>query len=207
MDRFIRLAADTVDGDLTVGRFVAYQTDMTIRCEYDETYFNKCAGYEGQTIARKINAGRAALVNKYWGGRVCDVGIGCGEFIRARPMTYGTDVNHVALKWLRENGKEAIGDFTAYTFWDVLEHVPKPEEYLDRIPVGGLLFTSIPIFDDLGKIRESKHYRPGEHLYYFTDHGLVSWLALHGFELLERQSFEIEAGRDSIFSYAFRRER
>ncbi len=207
MDRFIRLAVDTVDGDLTLGKYVAHQTDMSVTAAYDETYWDKCAGYEGQAIARKINAGRVALVNNYWFGPVCDVGIGSGEFIRSRPMTYGTDVNPVAQKWLKDNGKQAQGEFTAYTFWDVLEHIPRPSVYLDLIPVGGYLFTSIPIFHDLTKIRESKHYRPGEHLYYFTDKGLVTWLALHGFDLLERQSFEIEAGRDSIYSYAFRRER
>ena len=186
---------------------MAYQTDMTVTAEYDADYWNKCAGYEGAEIATKINAGRVALVDKYWTGRLCDVGIGSGEFIRTRPNTYGTDVNPVALTWLTEQGLLADGEFNAYTFWDVIEHVQRPEDYLSLGPLNGFIFLSIPIFDDILKVRESRHYRPGEHLYYFTERGLVTWLALHGFELLERQTFETDAGRDSIISFAFRRER
>jgi len=63
-----------------------------------------------------------------------------------------------------------------------------------------------PIFPDLTAIRASKHYRPGEHLYYFTEDGLVRWMALHGFLLRERNDFETRAGRDSILSFAFLRD-
>ena len=56
-------------------------------------------------------------------------------------------------------------------------------------------------------IRDSKHYRPGEHLYYFTELGFAQWMARHGFELLEVSNFETKAGRDSILSFAFRRHR
>ena len=35
--------------------------------------------------------------------------------------------------------------------------------------------------------------------------GFVAWMALHSFELLERQDFETRAGRDSILSFAFRK--
>ena len=63
----------------------------------------------------------------------------------------------------------------------------------------------VRVFEDLADIRKSRHYRPGEHLYYFTDRGIVSWMAMHGFDLLERDWFETRAGRESIATYAFQR--
>ena len=134
-----------------------------------------------------------------------DVGIGSGEFIKNRPNTYGQDINPVAIEWLKRNDLWAryLGDFEALTFWDVIEHVPTPADYFDKVSDGAYLFTSLPIFEDLSQIRVSKHYRPGEHLYYFTEPGFVCWMALHGFKLLERQTFEMDAGRENIFSFSF----
>jgi len=210
MDRFIASMPFDADGDLALCRDhgVAYQRDMTQLVAYDEPYYAKCASYEDQAIALKINAGRIALVNAHVGtNRVVDIGIGSGEFLKKRPNTMGFDINPVAAEWLKRNDLWAhrLSDFSAHTYWDVIEHVPEPEQYLQHVHLGGFLFTSIPIFYGLGGIRLSKHYRPGEHLYYWTQDGFVEWMALHGFMLLETQTFEIDAGRESIYSFAFKR--
>lgn len=212
LDRFIAAMPAEEDGDLMLCRDhgVAYQKDRGHIVNYDEAYYSKCASYEDQAIALKINAGRIALVDKYLGAnRVVDVGIGSGEFIKKRPNTFGRDVNPVAIEWLKRNDlwAEHLGDFSGFTFWDVIEHVPEPEAYFRHIHLHSFLFTSIPIFYGLGGIRLSKHYRPGEHLYYWTEDGFAAWMGLHGFMRLETQTFEIEAGRESIYSFAFKRYR
>lgn len=213
MDRFIASMPFEDDGDLALCREhgVAYQKDMSNLVCYDAEYYDKCKSYEDQAIALKINAGRIELVNRYVGplGRVLDIGIGSGEFIKKRPHTFGCDVNPVAIEWLRRNDlwSSRLDEFAGCTFWDVLEHVPQPELYLKQIRLHAHLFTSIPIFYGLGGIRLSKHYRPNEHLYYFEERGFVAWMALHGFMLLETQDFEIQAGRESILSFAFKRVR
>lgn len=212
MDRFIAGFQGWRDHDLVlcVEHGVAYQPDMSERVPYDEAYFDKCAGYEDQEIALKINAGRIALVDKHSGAGavVLDVGIGAGEFIKKRAgLTFGFDINPKAVEWLEKEGlfgKPSEG-FTDFTFWDVIEHVENPEEYFEHVPVGGYLFTSLPIFPSLYSIRESRHFRPGEHLYYWTETGFVRWMALYGFKLLERDDFETQAGRESILSFAFQR--
>lgn len=193
---------------MITGRGIAYQRDMTVRATYDQEYFERYVGYEGKTIARKLNAGRVDLVNRHAGkGRVLDIGIGSGEFIRSRPNTRGFDVNPKAREWLQAEGlwAEDIRGFDGYTFWDVLEHVPVPEVYFKRMPTGSYVFVALPIFEDLTRIRESRHYRPGEHLYYFTEQGFVDWMAEYRFDLLERSDHESEAGRDSIVAFAFQR--
>lgn len=211
MDRHLAKIA-RVDDDLVICEALgfAYQRDMTVTASYDEAYWQKCAGYEGAAIADAINRGRINLVARHAGEcEVCDVGVGSGEFIKRRGNARGYDVNPTARAWLSSEGllieREELREFRAITFWDVLEHVPDPSEYLDLISPGAWMFTSIPIFENLDRIRSSKHYRPGEHLYYFTDDGFVSWLGSYGFELKERSSFEMLAGRDSIYSFAFQR--
>lgn len=213
MDRFIAALPAEPDGDLMLcgADGIAYQRDMSKLVPYDAEYFNRCAAYEDQDIARKINEGRIAIVAKWFGAipAVCDVGIGSGEFIKKRTNTFGHDVNPVAIEWLKRNDLWAhdLGAFGAHTFWDVIEHVPVPEDYFRHVHLHGFLFTSLPIFGDLQAIRASKHYRPGEHLYYWTEQGFVAWMLQHGFRLIERQGFEIEAGRESIQSFAFKRHR
>lgn len=210
IDRFIAALPAEADSDLMLcpAYGIAYQVDRDFIIKYDDAYYNKCVSYEDKEIARKINAGRIRLVNRRMGqNRVVDVGIGSGEFIKNRKNTFGFDVNPVAMEWLKRNDlwAQRIEDFGAMTFWDVLEHVPDPEMYLRKVHLHGFLFTSIPIFDDLKAIRKSRHYRPGEHLYYFTEAGFVGWMRKHGFLLLERADFETRAGRDSILSFAFKR--
>lgn len=200
-----------IDQDLVIypDLGIAQQIDPTYRVEVP--YFEKCGAYEGQEIARKINAGRVALVDKYVGsdGWILDIGVGSGEFIKNRPQTWGYDVDPHAAEWLmRENRwatREMFGFFDAYTMWDVIEHLAEPEEYFERMPHGTHLFACLPIFDDLARIRESRHYRPGEHLIYFSELGFVNWMKGHRFEHLETQDFETTAGRDSILSFAFRK--
>lgn len=210
MDRFVaQFAREDEDLILCGAHGVAYQRDRARIVPYGQDYFEKYQRYEGSEVAVAINRGRIAMVAQHFDpdGAVLDIGVGSGEFIKKRPNTFGFDINQEAVKWLREAGLWAddFPRFSAFTFWDVLEHVEDPAVYFDNIGRGAFLFTSIPIFADLERIRESRHYRPGEHLYYWTERGFVQWMALHRFALLERATFEIEAGRDSIYSFAFRR--
>jgi hypothetical protein len=210
VDRFIATFPRLPDKDLMICEEygVAYQANRSHIVNYDAAYYDKCLAYEGLPIADRINASRIELVEKHFGcGAVLDTGIGSGEFIRRRENTYGRDVNPVAIEWLKRNDLwvDRPWEFDAYTYWDVLEHIEDPEQEFHCIGPGAYLFTSLPIMTDLWKIRESKHYRPGEHLYYWTEAGFVSWMGLHGFTLLETNDNETKAGRDSILSFAFRR--
>lgn len=211
MDRFIRDFAGTKDDDLIqcTSQGVAYQRDMSKRIKYDEPYYENYRSLEGSEIANKLNEGRVALVNKYVGSDpVLDIGVGSCEFIRSRNgNTCGYDINPRAIKTLKYNGlwSDDFSAFRAFTFWDVIEHVCNPDDYFKKIKSGSHLFTSLPIFDDLKDVRKSKHFKPGEHLYYWTERGFIDWMKLYGFVLLETSDFETRAGREGITSFAFRR--
>lgn len=216
MDDLIRRYDAIEDGDLMLcpGPGVAYQRDMHLaRVPYDEAYYQKCAGYEGSDIERALTAGRIAFVNKRIGPdrAALDIGIGSGAFIKARRHTYGIDINPRAVEWLREKNRysDDFGAFQTFTMWDVIEHVEMPDLYFRAMPEGSWLFCCLPIFGAVtsvsAPIRESKHYRPGEHLYYFSERGFVNWMREYRWELVERAEFETAAGRDSIVSFAFRK--
>lgn len=211
MDPFMAGFEAVSDNDLMIceRNGCAYQADMSVSVPYDEAYFDKYSGYEGSEIAVRLNSGRVAFVNAWVGSEtyVLDIGIGCGEFIKSRPKTFGKDVNEKAIAWLKANGKwaESLWAFQAFTFWDVLEHVRQPNDYFRQIHIGSHVFFSMPIFDDLRRIRESKHYRPNEHYMYFTERGFIDWMAMYGFRLLATSDFETVAGREDILSFAFHR--
>lgn len=215
VDRFIGKFGCVADRDLMVcaEHGVAYQADFDADpVEYGQQYFDNYVKLEGQQIARKLNTARVCMVDRWIGPQatLLDVGIGSGEFIKTRGIgsTFGFDVNPNAERWLRSINRWAddISVFENFSCWDVIEHMRDPYHVLRNVPVPGFLFTSIPIFGDITKVRESRHYKPGEHLYYFTEEGFVSWLARYGFKLVERNDEETKAGRDSILSFAFRRE-
>lgn len=216
MDRLIRRFDSLKDGDLSIceARGIAYQRDMRVTARYDATYLAKVDAYAGGEIAAKVNAGRLALISRHLpkGEALLDYGAGSGEFLtKARDAGYdarGFEVIPDAASALKEAGLYADNpaDFAATCLWDTIEHLPNPEGTLKRIPKGGHLFASIPVFTDLRAIRNSKHYRPGEHLYYWTATGFCEWLALYGFRVLESSRHEMEAGRESVGAFAFVRD-
>ena len=106
MDRFVASFPAELDGDLALceQNGVAWQADMSERVDYGPDYWAKCSANDESAIADEINAARVALVARHFGGRVCDIGIGSGAFVRARPLTYGFDVNPAAIAWLKREG-------------------------------------------------------------------------------------------------------
>lgn len=192
---------------------VAYQRDMSARFSYDDAYHDHYKALEGSPVAERLNAGRCAMLARHAprGSRVLDFGAGCGTFVRhARGCGFramGFDIipkTVVALKAMDAYADDPAG-FDAVTLWDSLEHLAEPQTVLDRIDRGAAALVAIPIFEDLSCIRGSKHYKPDEHLAYFTDAGFVNYMALHGFALLERSTHETDAGREAIGAFAFRK--
>ena len=217
MDSLIARFPGKPDADLVIceAHGVAYQADMTAqRVPYGADYLAKVQAYEGSPIATKVHAGRLQMLRRHLkpGASLLDWGAGSGEFVRdARGAGYaakGFDViaeTRAALAAAGAFADEPTG-FDALTLWDTLEHLEAPDAVLSRVSWGAAVFVSVPIFRDLSRIRDSRHYRPGEHLYYFTAPGLIYWLALWGFRFLESSAHEIRAGRDSIGAFAFRRD-
>lgn len=177
---------------------------------YDADYFQNYVALAATQMGRAITQGRVDLVNEFTDRHVVDVGIGSGAFIARRlGWTWGYDVNPAGVEWLHAQGRyrdpyqkpqESI------SLWDVLEHIEEPEVLLRQVQ--DFVFVSLPIVPDNGPPLASwKHYKPREHCWYWTEPGIIRWMAAHGFKTRHRSRFETALGRQDIGSFVFERER
>jgi len=178
--------------------------------KYDQDYFNKYVKYEKTKMGRGINTFRKELVSKYIQGKVLDIGIGCGSFLKTYKNGFGYDINPVAEEWLLENKlwydpyKQDIEMFAGITFFDSLEHIEDFSCLLRRMK-NQFLFVSIPIFRDLPHLLQSKHLRKDEHYYYFTQTSFIDFMTKGlGFSLFEVRDDEIGLGREDIWTFVFK---
>lgn len=171
---------------------------------YDENYWKKYLEYEKTEIGKKLNQARVDIVKKYRWSSLIDIGIGSGAFIKEFENAYGYDINPAAVEWLKEEKKfSEPRKVDAMTFWDSLEHIHNPELMLRHAK--NYVFVSCPIYKDKDHILRSKHFRPDEHCWYFTDSGIANFMSNFGFTLLESSNIETRLGREDIKSYTFRR--
>jgi hypothetical protein len=220
---------DSADKELDLITFndvqVACQRDMSRTVKYEQDYWQTYVDYRGTEMSKAINDARVNLIKRYCKpqAKILDIGIGSGEFIEKAKLnsftTHGYDVNNIAKEWLQTRNiwynieEEGIkNDYDAITMWDVMEHMKNPSQLLSKIASGTLVFISIPCFENfhpngrlLQGIKKSKHYRPNEHYYYFSTKSLCAFMKLCGFETLEMNLKEIEAGRVDIYSFAFKK--
>lgn len=179
--------------------------DQDTQAIYDENYFTKYFAYEDTPIGKSLNQARIDLVEKYTcSDGVLDIGIGSGQFVRGTGCM-GTDINPHAIVYLKSINQYATIDednqWEWVTMWDVLEHIEDPGPLLKCVQKGVIL--SMPIYDDHEHVLRSKHFRPNEHIWYFTVHGLVRWMEEFGFKCLEFNRVESDIGREDIGSFVF----
>lgn len=172
---------------------------------YDSGYFAHYQKLDATPMGAALTKARVELVSKYTTPSYgCDIGIGGGRYVE-ESNGFGFDVCPDAVSWLEDNGRLAEQEYglQVATCWDSLEHIPEPEKLLAR--VREWLFVSMPIYKDMQGVLTSKHYKPGEHLHYWTLAGFIAWCERQGFEVQEVNHAEEELGREGITSFAFRR--
>lgn len=183
---------------------------------YDDAYWHRYCAMADTPMGHALNKFRCEFVTEHFpvARGVLDVGIGSGAFMLAIQKIWhdrvikGFDVNEAAGNWLmarmqfHDPAILADNSFPLLTFWDSLEHIPAPAATL-RKAFG--VAMSIPIFRDKAHALSSKHFRPDEHLWYWTERGLIDWMGRQGFKCLATSTVESELGREDIMSFAFRR--
>jgi hypothetical protein len=171
---------------------------------YDEDYFKHYVELDASPISAELTAERMLLVLRHHEGEIVDVGVGGGRFVR-EANCYGWDVNPYAIKLLHDSGRlrdPRSQPVDAVTMWDSIEHMTDPGEILQNVRQWA--FISTPIYTSEDDAIASKHFKPGEHLWYFTEAGLLSFMQTQGFRLQEANRMEC-TWREGIGSYAFRR--
>lgn len=177
---------------------------MSYEGDYWESYVERDASPMGAALTRA----RMDLVKRFMdmdAHKVVDIGIGGGRFVDQMNCK-GFDVNDRAIMWLDD--RDAFHNpywenCEAITCWDSLEHIPDPEALIGC--VDKFVFVSMPIYESAHECLNSKHYKPGEHLWYFSKRGLIEYMQTIGFECLDIDDVESRLGRDGIYSFVFRR--
>lgn len=177
---------------------------------YDDAYFDKYVGYASTDMGKAISAYRVMLVNKYTTGTVVDVGCGCGAFVDLRGSeTFGYDIMGKAVAWLKTRDKfvdiQKEHNIESVCFWDSLEHLYRFGWLLDK--VNSYVFLTIPLFNNCDDVFSSKHYRPDEHYWYFTEAGMIKVMLVHGFHLVEKSYTEVELGREGVTTFVFKKDK
>ena len=157
---------------------------------YDESYEKKYLSYEENKI-NKIRFKFVAAVSNYYGTSINDIldfGCGSGSFVRMiREIgltAYGFDVNDFTVD-LRppENYKPKI-----IVAWDSFEHLTdeQQKEFFDLAKNAKVICLSVPDFQTPNKnyISDWRHYRPGEHLHYYTIKSISEKFKQNGFQLV-----------------------
>lgn len=168
---------------------------------YDVGYYKKYVGYEHSDLNHKIQCERSNLVFKYLKkGTLLDFGCGSGAFLKyceSKLDVKGFDINPNTGNL---NFSNLFDDYEAVTFWDSLEHVKNPKKVLKALNPY-YVFICTPSTDDidLNNILNWRHYRPKEHIHYFSKDSLEKLLDSCGYGLLEfnyKESMIRRGGKD-----------
>ena len=145
---------------------------------YDAGYWHRYRALDRTVTGAALTDMRRMIVREWTQeDEVVDIGIGGGRFVE-ESGSFGFDVNPLAIAWLKSRGAwldPYAERVPAACFWDSLEHIHSPGALLRN--VYGFAFVSCPIFTDEAHARRSKHFRPTEHGWYFTEHGIRQFMA------------------------------
>lgn len=180
---------------------------------YNKSTYLRLADRDKSPLAQKLNAFRLALVRRYCGeGRILDIGVGAGTFLKLHGNCLGYDINPYAVGILKKRKvwfDPYRGDLTkrgivGVTFFDSLEHIEDPPQLLDRMR-DQTLFISTPIFYTAKHMMTSKHFKPGEHAWHFFPSQFAHLVEMCGFEIVEDLRDETLLGRTDIRTYVLKR--
>lgn len=194
----------TWDEELGMGYLQSNAGDST----YDEGYWNQYMKLRNTDMGKALTKARCELTKKA-GARpdnTLDIGIGNGQFVDEFGCN-GFDVNPYAVKWLKSIKKFSTPEhdygYEWFTMWDVIEHI-EPEEFVKILKHNHKgIVLSTPIYKSFDDVITSKHFKPNEHILYFTTQGIIMYMEYYGYKCTEMSTIESQLGRHSIGSFIF----
>lgn len=159
--------------------------------EYGKEYVN---GYAGRPTLELSWVRLAFLWIYKKDGRVLDIGYGDGEFIRQASragfftMGYDAHADDIGVPVVKELKP---GVFDIVTMFDSFEHMADLDEPFKAAP--SMFVVTVPwlpegVTDET--IRQWRHYKPNEHLHYFTEKSLRAVFSRHGYGMETREPIE-----------------
>lgn len=187
-----------------------FQWPATITARYDAAYVAKYAGYPLTEISYLRVGLLKAFVSK---GRLLDVGHCRGDFVRAAQRAgfdawgydvHGIDVGVPTVPKLC-NGQP----WDVVTFFDSLEHFDRLESARALGSLAKWIVVACPCRPaSFPAVRDWRHYRPGEHLHYFSRQSLGRLFTRRALVLETNAEDAVRGQRGSatnIATYIFRK--
>jgi SAM-dependent methyltransferase len=199
-----------------------YRGDFDSASRYEKYYRNETAGRFGfglEYIVRLFRFFRALKIFTVSPRTksILDIGSGRGftlyylkKYYKYK-KTVGTQISKNAFDFSRDKlglqiyNKDLLelslgnAGFDVITIWHVLEHVIKPEHYIDKIyellDDHGKLIIEVPNFNSWTRILTGRYWLGFDlkyHLFFFTPASLSSLLIKHGFKIKVIHTFSLE---------------
>lgn len=162
---------------------------------YNSVYAERFKQRAKTALGKKIIRSRWSLVEKYCKGNLnlLDYGCASGAFHKASKNGFNTSGYDINPNYGYINCPDDRVDIL--TMWDVIEHLHDPSTVLNKFKPK-YLFLCTPNVEAASELAEWKHYRPDEHLHYFSLKTLTELLNKHSYRVLEHNFIE-GALRDS----------
>jgi len=113
---------------------------------------------------------------------VLDYGTGCGWFRAWRPK--GVQVYSYDIANYPQTGIKLIM-YDVVCFWDVLEHILDFSVIEPILALARNVAITLPMLPEQKSFNGWKHFKPGEHLSYFTEATLDALFRKYGFERIK----------------------
>lgn len=146
---------------------------------YNLSYYELMLRLNSKT-AEEINKIRWDFIAGLEPKTILDYGSGVGWFRAFRPQ--GVDVYTYDIGSYPQTGDQ-LEEYDIVCFWDVLEHIPNFDVLWEIMKKTNYIAMTIPIIPDRKDfvLERWKHFKPGEHLHYFTESTLDSFFKAYGF--------------------------
>ncbi len=140
------------------------------------------------------------LIDKTKQLKVLDYGSGVGWFRAWRPA--GVTVWSYDLGLYPQTGIDIVS-YDVTCFWDVLEHIRDFKELEAILALSKNVACTVPIIPEEG-LAEWKHFKPGEHLHYFTKDSLLALFDKYDFTPICEDDVECPP-RTDVMTFLFSR--
>lgn len=168
--------------------------------KYNLKYWDILLGQNSKT-AEDINKIRWDFVKQIKAKYVLDYGSGPGWFRVFRPEGIEVDTYDIE-PWPQTGITRKRYDLV--TLWDVLEHFKSVEELERILDFSRNIALTVPILEGKQDLREWKHFKPGEHHFYYSEHTLKALFANYGYQPI-KTGYPENPPRSGIFSVIFQR--
>ena len=168
---------------------------------YDIDYYEKMLREYSET-AKEIARLRWEWIKETAPLTVLDYGAGVGWFRAHRPKGISVDSYDIG-PYPQTGIKFKIYDVVC--FWDVLEHINNFEDIEPLLALARYVACTVPVKPENVDFADWKHFKPGEHLHYFTTETLSELFKKYGFQLVKTDLPECPPRRD-VHSFLFKRQ-